>query len=377
MEIRNTMHDARIQCGIVAVLAAIVMFAVHPSSLHAQSSLEVNVDRPSRIVLAEGYTTFTINAINRSAETVNVKVIRTLNDRPDDTWEISVCSPTVCYDETVDTLDPYPLGPGEPGGAQVHVLAGKTGLARVTISLDPQDGTDPVVVELSTEVGIPPQPSIVATVDSTEAHAFGGDTVEFGFFIFNATDDSLDVVLQRTETDFPDSTWSTTLCIFGDCVDRDIDSIPVGLASHRAVLFAVRIGTGKAIGTTGEVEVHVVPADGSEPTYHRFGVTVTQVSGVHDADAGGRNGQAVFFPNPASGTGSIFMPRRFAGKEILMAIADGTGRTVVAAGTVPHPDAAGDRAIIPVDVSALPSGRYFYRLRSGTDAVTGSFIVIR
>lgn len=280
----------------------------------------------------------------------------------------------------MDTLDPYTLVPGALGGAQVHVLAGTSGDARVVLSLDPQDGTDPVLVELQAEIGTPPQPSILATIDSTESNAHGGNVVEFGFYIFNATDAPLNITLKRTETEFPDTTWSTTLCYFGACIDPAVNSIPVTLQSHKAALFAVQIGAGNQLGTTGEVEVEVVPGDNSESTYHRFAVTVDRVSGLPSSTATTESGRSLFFPNPTAGSGTIHLPLRLIGKRIVVSLFDREGRLV----RVNNLEASTGSTV--VDVRSLPAGSYRYQVQSVQSAaegdqpeqpIGGSFILVR
>ena len=167
------------------------------TTLHAQSSLDLSVDRPVRIISADGYTTFVVDIHNTSAQPVLVKVVRMVNDLPDDGWKTSICSPHHCYDETVDTIEPYEVYPGQPSNTQVHFYTGDSGIGRVMLMVDPQDGTEPANIELTVEVGEIPEPSLSLREDSTVSHMGAGDTAFFPFAIVNRTDSTLPVLVHR------------------------------------------------------------------------------------------------------------------------------------------------------------------------------------
>ncbi len=344
----------------------------------AQSSLEVSAERSSRLIPPGGYTTFDVGATNISDKPVSVQVIRQVNDQPDDLWKISVCSPVICYDETVDTLDPYMLLPEQRGGAQVHVFAGDSGTARIVLSLDPQDGTEPVIVELQAQVGVPPEPSFVFRVDSTESAAFEGDTVEFGLFVLNVSQDTLQMRLRRLETNFPDSSWGTTLCRFANCVEPDVNTYTVSLIPRQGTVFVVRIISGNVFGTTGEVEVEVDPGDGTEPSYHRFALTVNGVSGVAEQKNRSRTFRSQAIPNPTTDNTLISLPIHFAGKNTVVEIVDPTGAEPVQRQELPALQSGDHSAAVMVSgLDALPSGTYYYRVESNKEVITGSFLIVR
>ena len=277
-----------------------LLFVLLPFSLYGQSGLDVRLERPSRIVSEGGYTTYLIEAENRSTVPINLQVIRTVNRYPDDSWEISVCSPDLCYEAEVDTLDPYVIEPGEISGAQVHVLAGDTGSADVVISLDPQDGTEPVLVALHTEVGVLPAPSLFVRVDSTASTGGRGDTVEFGLFLLNTSGDSLRPRLVRLERDYPDGTWSDFLCRFDQCIPPDQNVVTASLQKNQGVVFSVKMIGGMKEGETGEVEVMIDPGDGTEPTFHRFSLTVDPLLSV-----AAENKSREFHPIPNPTVGGV------------------------------------------------------------------------
>ena len=357
-------------------LVSISFLLVASAHLAAQSSLEVSARRASRLIPPGGYTTFIVDAVNKSDKLVQVQVIRILNEQPDENWSISVCSPELCYDESVDTLLPYTLVPGEPGGAQVHMQAGDSGSGKVLLSLDPQDGSEPVLVELRGEVGELPQQTFVTRVDSTESSGLPGDTVEFGLFTFNISADTMQMRVHRLETDFPDASWGTSLCRFASCVDPEIDSLIVPLLPNQATVFVVRVVTGEISGTSGSVEVEIDPQDGSEPEYHRLEVLVDQVGAVgraHD-DAP----ESLAFPNPATSELTIRAPgvydRNLPTVEILNSAGKRVYQGTVAAASV---DAGQVLVTLRLSPETFPNGHYFYRIRTSAGMATGSFEVIR
>lgn len=361
-----------------AVPGVVLLLLLATAQLAAQSSLEVSARRASRVIPPGGYTTFIVDAVNRSDKPVAVQVIRLTNEQPDEHWSISVCSPELCYDETVDTLLPYTLVPGEPGGAQVHMQAGDSGIGRVVLSLDPQDGSDPVLVELRGEVGELPQQTFVTRVDSTESTGLPGDTVEFGLFAFNISADTMQMRLHRLETDFPDQSWGTSLCRFASCVDPETDSLIVPLTPNQATVFVVRVVTGEVSGSTGSVEVELDPQDGSEPEYHRLEVLVDQVGaveGTHDVRVSNRG---VAFPNPAASELTIRAPDVYGGSTPFLEILNTAGERVYQ-GPAATAKADAGQVLVALRLSpeVFPNGLYFYRILSSAGVTSGSFEIVR
>lgn len=331
-----------------------------------ESSLEVTVERPSRIMRAGGYTTFIIEATNSSAQTIELQVIRIEYDRPDNSWEASVCSPEFCYDATVDTLDPYPLEAGATGGAQVHIYAGDTGAIGVTLLLDPQDGTEPVEVKLSAEIGTLPEPSLFIRVDSTASSAGDGDTVEFGLFILNTSGKELQPRLVRLETDYPDKVWSDLLCYFDQCREPEERSIEIDLADGVGAIFSVKMIAGEELGTTGEVEIMIDPGDSTEPSFHRFSLTVDHVSSVGENR---RKSQLRMGPHPVHDYLRLSHPLLKAGNEVQVQIVNNAGQIQRGYETTIQ-----DQGSLQIDFSSLLPGLYHCVIESGGEALKTSII---
>ena len=341
----------------ICFVSFLLFLLLDPVSGSGQSGLDIRVERPSRVLPEKGYTTFIIKAENRSDVPINVQIIRTVNEYPDADWEVSVCSPDICYDAEVDTLDPYMIGPGETGGAQVHVLAGDTGEARVVISFDAQDGSEPTLVELRAEIGELPEPSLFVRVDSATSRAVGGDTVEFGLALLNTSGKSLQPRLVRLERDYPDGRWSDFFCLFDDCSGPEVENLTVDLDRSEGAVFSVKMIAGMQVGETGEVEVMIDPGDGTEPTFQRFAVTVDRVLSV--ADRREERRWLRIFPNPTSGEITIesaLVAGDYAVPEIRLV--DPSGRD--------WSDRIGmslDQDGIRLNLSSLPTGFYHLMLR--------------
>lgn len=345
------------------------------SALYAQSSLNLSVDRPARIISANGYTTFVVDIHNTSTQTVLVKVVRMVNDLPDDGWKTSICSPHHCYDETVDTIEPYEVHPGQPSNTQVHFYTGDSGIGRVTLMIDPQDGTDPAHVELTVEVGEIPEPSLSLREDSTEAHVGVGDTAFFPFAIVNRTDSTLPVEVHRLEEEFPDPTWSSGLCYFFVCQPAELDSLPIHpVPSRDGAVYGLFIVAGQTPGTIGEVEVQIDPGDGTEPFYRRFEVIVAEPAGVdHDES---RWLLASAYPNPAVSTVALALPGALRGEAATISLIGPGGETVTYPPFRLEPGANGE-AVARLSIGEVPSGSWIWRTEVGGTVYAGSFRIVR
>ncbi|MCB0711776.1 MAG: T9SS type A sorting domain-containing protein [Ignavibacteriae bacterium] len=344
-KVKSTTFGVLFLCG--------VLFGYTPGL--GQMNLDVKIERPSRILPKGGYTTYIIVAENRSAEPIDLQVIRTVNDYPDDTWLISVCSPDLCYEAEVDTLDPYVIEPGETGGAQVHILAGDTGSARVVLSFDSQNGTEPTLIELRAEIGEIPEPSLFVRIDSTTSNAVGGDTVEFGIFLLNTSGDSLHPRVVRLERDYPNETWGDFLCYFDQCSLPDQKELGADLKKGEGVLFAVKVIAGVEVGESGEVEVMVDPGDGTEPTFHRFAVTVDRVLSVQEVEA---EKALRIYPNPTFGELQIECRRTHDATPLQIDFFDLMGRNL---SNQVEFNYKSDRVLL--NLTQLPSGTYHCTVR--------------
>ncbi|MGE3801772.1 MAG: T9SS type A sorting domain-containing protein [Candidatus Kapaibacterium sp.] len=345
-KVKPTMFGALLLCGL--------LFGYLPGL--GQSSLVVKIERPSRILPERGYTTYIIVAENMSAQPINLQIIRTVNDYPDDAWLISVCSPDLCYEADVDTLDPYVIEPGEIGGAQVHILAGDTGSARVVLSFDSQDGAEPTLVELRAEIGEVPEPSLFVRLDSTTSNALGGDTVEFGIFLLNTSGDRLQPRVVRLERDYPNGTWSDFLCYFDQCSTPDQRELSADLKKGEGALFAIKMIAGMEVGESGEVEVMVDPGDGTEPTFHRFSVTVDRVLTVEEGETNEDEALRIF-PNPTGGELSILCGRGGDCSALQVDLFDLMGRNLSNQIEINY---GSDR--VTLDLAQLPSGIYYCKV---------------
>jgi hypothetical protein len=78
-------------------------------------------------------------------------------------------------------------------------------------------------------------------------------------------------------------------------------------------------------------------------------------------------------PNPVTGTTTIRFHLRSAG-DALLVITDAAGKEVTSR-TIAHLTAGEHR--VEWDVSALPSGPYFYRLFTSAFTTSGSIMVVR
>ena len=346
------------------------------STLYAQSSLNLSVDRPVRIIPADGYTTFVVNIHNMSAQPVLVKVVRMVNDLPDEGWKTSICSPHHCYDETVDTIEPYEVYPGQPSNTQVHFYTGDSGVGKVMLMIDPQDGTDLAHIELTVEVGEIPEPSLSLREDSTEAHVGVGDTAFFPFAIVNRTESTLPVGVHRLEEDFPDPTWSSGLCYFFVCQPAELDSLPIySLPSSDGAVYGLFIVAGQTPGTLSSVEVQIDPGDGTEPFYRRFHVMVDQISSIDNASSSiRRNGSR---PDPASSHVTLTVPGNLLGEILTLHLTSPVGEILTLQPLTVEPGMNNDEARLHFSVDELPEGVWFWQTQVAGKTYMGRFRVVR
>ena len=370
------MNDYGYAVTRVLSTALLCLATMTGSALYAQSSLDLLVDRPTRIISADGYTTFVVDIHNTSAQPVLVKVVRMVNDLPDDGWKTSICSPHHCYDETVDTIEPYEVHPGQPSNTQVHFYTGDSGVGRVMLKIDPQDGTDPAQIELTVEVGEIPEPSLSLREDSTEAHVGVGDTAFFPFAIVNRTDSTLPVEVHRLEEEFPDPTWSSGLCYFFVCQPAELDSLPIHpVPSRDGAVYGLFVVAGQTPGTIGEVEVQIDPGDGTEPFYRRFEVTVEMPAGIEEREGFG-NSSALSYPSPATSHVSLTIPGGVPGTLVSLRLIGTTGATITTGPFHTESGVDGETVVIlPVD--GLPSGLWLWQATHNGVMVEGRFVVLR
>lgn len=245
------------------------------------SPFVVTVDQPSRIIEPGGYTTFVIYIRNSLKDSVSLRVIRSLNKRPDTSWHISICSPSHCYDETVDTLEIQQLAPDQLGGASVHILAGTTDSAEVILSIDSGPGTETIFQTIRVQIGNPPKPPFLIGISQTSDVASPFDSTDFTIAILNTSSTPIAVALRRIENDFPDTNWRSVLCTLDSCLasKQNITSL-ITILPEESGQFRVRIIAGGKAYSQGKVEVAIDCQGLAISVYQRFLLTVIPTSSI-------------------------------------------------------------------------------------------------
>lgn len=269
---------------------ALSVFLLDVGEIRANGLLDVSVEKPNRQIRSGGYTTFDVDAVNTTDEMLEIQVIRRVNRTPDDGWDVSVCSPVRCNDSSVDTLEPYTLLPDENGGPKVHVLAGDTGAAFVEIDVIVGYGTpqqEVVSLRLSVEIADLPEPALFVRIDSSTAQVGPEGTARFGMFLLARPGKDLQVTIRRVEINVSvgdEEGWSSRFCDGSDCMPTDSASVSFVLEARSSRTIFVDISAGPRVGSTGAVEVAIDPGGDEEIVYHRFILSVDDLSGVEEGD---------------------------------------------------------------------------------------------
>ncbi len=285
---RLRLRFSRISCRLLHLTLLMGLLTV--GHMQAAGGLDVTVDKPDRQIRSGGYTTIEVDAVNMTEDALEVRVIRRVNQTPDDRWDISVCSPERCNDSSVDTLEPYMLMAGENGGPKVHVLAGDTGIGIVEIDVITGYRTseqEVVSLRLSVEIAELPEPALFVRVDSSTARMAPGRTVRFGIFLLARPGEALDVVVDRLETNLSvgdELGWSSRLCDDAGCLPVDSTRLSFHLMARSSRTIFLEMTAGPRTGSTGAVEIAIDSGDEEEGIYHRFILTVDNLSGVDESD---------------------------------------------------------------------------------------------
>jgi len=360
-----------------ALLGALIQLVLSVGTLRAGGPFAVTVDRPSRIVHATGYTTFSVYIRNVSGKDLQLRVVRVVNDRPDTAWHISICSPEHCYGEEVDSLEVQNLPPGGVGGASVHVMAGVSDSANVVLRLEAGADGYSEDLELRVAVGEPPQPPISVNPGALISYGDPNDSVEFFVVVTNTTSAPLNARARRIESNFPsDGMWRSRLCTLTDCFPDSVGITPeMEIAPGGATAFKLRIFTGDVPLSQGQVEVAFDPGDSGDPIYLRFLVTVASSSGV----PGRFEEDPPDAPYPLPTDRSVVIPLAddLTERDVSVSLYDVNGRPATVTVLSSPRTLADGRSAIELDVAGLPVGVYFYRLASRGHARCGWIVVAR
>lgn len=360
---------------IRAALSAAILLVLG-STAYAQVPFTVQIPDSVRTLGPVTFTTFEVFVRNTSPSPINVRLTRTVNDLPDGDWYTSLCSQMTCYDTSLSVLPAETIPAGDLHQFKLHVFTGNTldTAGRVVIRFDMGEGTEAIEKEVLVHVVVPPAPLYrIITQEETVAGS-PVDTTVFEIVAVNNTVDTMALVIERMEEYFPDSTWSSSLCIFTDCYDDSVSAPPPYVAddSH-AGLFKVRVA-GVTPGT-GRVVVRLNTLRGTTPVIKRFTVVIAAPASVTvEAD----DIALTPYPNPARDY--LLIP--VGGDNVHLILS--TLRVFSADGSlVASYSGNSDKGVVQqegalrLDLGVLASGSYFYELTVNNRVTVQSFVVAR
>lgn len=353
------------------MIRAILMLAILATQGALAADFSITVERPERVLDTASFTTFEIRVHSQSDDAQAIRMARLVNDLPDTSWHTSICSINICYPEDVSLTEPEPLEPRGMTGFTVHVITGGRhgDTARILVRLDAVDGGDSILQELVIVTAPPPRRLFRVEPEALHRSAIAGDTVRFTIWAYNEASDSLLVAVERADDYYPDSTWSSRLCVEERCFDGAIASPPpVLLENDRATWFTLML-TGRTPGQ-GRVVLRFNTMRGTEPFEHRFTLDLG-AAGFGDDEGTDRPRIA---PIPASDRLTILLGGARASERVRLRVVDVAGRVKIDAD---YAVSAGGR--IDVDVRDLESGVYRYVV-GGTlvdGSPSGAFVIAR
>ena len=353
---------------LMITMRTVVLLLVLAAAGASAAPFADSIERPARTLDTSAFTTFEVRVSNLGDDTLRVRMARVVNGVPDTSWHTSICSMTTCYPEEVALTEPELLEPRGLTGFTVHVITGSRygDTARLLLRIDAGEGTDSIVREISIATAAPPRRLFRVEPEATMASAVSGDTATFTIWSYNEASDTLGVAVERLDDYFPDSTWSSRLCVEDRCFDPSVDAPPsVLLDNDRATWFTLRV-TGRTPGQ-GRVVLAFTTTRGTEPVEHRFTVDI----GAASIDERRESARATVAPMPASDVLTIALGERVVDRELRLRVIDVAGRI--------HRDQtmrADGEGRLRLDVRELAWGHYRFVL-DGDVTVSGSFVIAR
>lgn len=233
--------------------------------------------------------------------------------------------------------------------ALVVVAAGQRVQAQLVFAVSAEDTS--VVVT----------PSGIANFSVTISNLFLGD---------------VSIILIRTKNELPDSTWVSALCTGESCYPPWIDTLPVlKIPAGKSKTCKLTVVAGTVPNQTARMALTISDVDGVQSERREFSVRIeglnAGVSNETTADAGAA------YPNPARTSVTIPLPRHAGSAPVALELFDMLGNRVMDASNAAEAAVASGSGSVHVDLSALATGEYYYRLIAGSRTVVRAIAVAR
>ena len=276
------------------------------------------------------------------------------------------------YEQLSPGVNLLSLSPGDSMDFYVQVLTAKgisgTGSCKVVVSDTALSHTFEKQLMVNAQVTLP---AFSMTVLDSMVDGKVGQSFELGGYVYNHTDSALTITMIRTQTDLPDN-WSTSLC-FDVCVTGEVDSVSSLIAPGDSLKYSVTFDTDTIPGT-GWAMIQFYGVGTQDTIYQKFTVA-TSATGIDPDPSVKVKGFHLYgnYPNPFNPVTTIrYQLEKNARVKIDLFTIDGRFVTTLFTGI----QNAGTHRV-KVNAADLPSGVYYYRLKTESHTAFGRMTLIK
>ncbi len=320
--------------------------------------------KPGQSLLFDGYVH------NTSSDVQVIQLTRKVNDIPD-AWTSTLCFGASCYPSFVDAPDPVAVNPGDSVFFDIvfnTAAVPDSGKALLVFEDKVSGAKDSLWFRASTVS----KPALELAVADTAAMGIAGNTFELGGYIRNLTDSLLTINMVRFLNNLPNG-WSSSLC-FDVCASPNVDSVTSAIGPSDSLAFKLTVYTVDSVGGTADIGLKFFASGAYDTLYQHFSVNAT-ATGIENNRSLLTRGFRLLgnFPNPFNPQTTIRYQLAQTSK-VQIDIYTLNGQHVT---TLLHTRQKAGIHRVTFNASELPSGVYYYRLKTNKHRAFGKMILVK
>ena len=320
--------------------------------------------KPGESIVFKGYVH------NTSSDAQVIKLTRKINDIPID-WTTTLCFGSSCYPSFVNEPDPVGVNPGDSIFFDIAFNSGQTpdsGKALLLFEDIITGEKDSVWFKASTIAF----PAFELLPTDTSAEGIAGNTFELGGYVHNLTDSLLTINLVRILNDLPTG-WSSSLC-FDVCVSPDQDTVVSAIGPMDSLAYTITVYSADSVSGTANIGLKFFAHGAYDTLYQNFAVSATATGIGKENTLQNRQFRLLGnYPNPFNPQTTIRYQLAEESK-VIIDIFNVNGRHVA---TLFNARQKAGYHQIHFNASALPSGIYYYRLKTRRHNAFGKMILVK
>ena len=307
---------------------------------------------------------------NNMSDAVIIQMTRVQNNIPDD-WATTLCFGSSCYPSFVDKPDPVGINPGDSAFFDITFNTGQVPDSGKTL-LRFEDLVSGYKDSLWFDVSTIQEAALKLGHTISAASGEAGDSFELGGYVFNLTDSLVTVNLIRVLNQMPEG-WSSSIC-FDVCVGPNTDSVQSAIAPMDSLAYTLTVYTAANANDSAKVRLKFFAVGAYDTLYQDFSVSTT-ATGIEDHKGLLGKEFRLFgnYPNPFNPSTAIrYNLNNQSRVKIDLFNVKGQFITTL----LNQKQKAGYHEVL-FKADHLPSGTYYYRLKTEEHTAFGKMLLIK